>query len=886
MYKHWKRVNRIIDKTLSLDADSRIPFLEDTLSGDPDILKEAKDYLSLIESAEHADFLNGEFLSESLLAREMSSAVKDNISIQHIIGKRIGPYEISDLLGEGGMGSVYLAERVDGEFTQQVAIKFLKSGFYSLYLRERFKREKKLLSRLHHPNISRLLDGGITEDGTPYLMMEYVEGVPLDDYCREQNLKLKERLSLFLQICKAVQFAHSKLIIHRDLKPDNIFVTPNGRVKIMDFGIGKSLGTDFDEELNDFTRPGNIIASFDFAAPEQFCSDEVTIQTDVYGLGALLYLLVTDQRVFNLDGKTVGEIETTVRESIPERPGRLSKQEIGRVSKDLEAIILKTLRKNPEDRYETVATLMEDIGRLGKGLPVKARQGNLRYRAGKYIKRNRSVLSAVGLISLFVVIFSLYHIQQLTQERNIAEAEAEKAQAVTDFLTGVFEYASPYSQPNAEITAREVLDIGTEYLNDEFIDQPEIKMSLLTSVGSIYNVLGSYDKAESLLMDAYRLKSESPESAEDESLGLIHLNLGNVMLGKGDFQSAVEQHEKATQIFSNLNLPGQKAKSLSLWGWDEYRLANYARADSLLQLSLSLNIEHNGIKSDHTANSMQRLSWLHHDRGEFEKSDSLFTEVLSIRRELFNRDHPETATTLHSLGWIKYQMGENEQAKSLYQEAISMRNRLFNNKPHADTAWSLNNLGMIFMNDGRYDEAEELFIEALEMRREILPTSHPHISQTLGNLGGIYFYREDFSQAISVFTEVLNNQKSLLGDNHPNLATYFNNLAVVYQNAGEPNKALPLYNEAIDILKIHFENAHPTIIKMRGNLAGLYDELGNDQEAEQLLLLNYESLKEKKGDGDPQTIEHLSKLVDFYNKSEQIQKGEKYSAILADYSNE
>ena len=886
MYKHWKRVNRIIDKTLTLEPESRIPFLEDTLGGDPDILWEAKDYLSFIEGAEHENFLKDEFLSESYLAREISSAMNENASAKHIIGKQIGPYKIKALLGEGGMGSVFHAARVDGEFEQKVAIKFLKSGFYSLYLRERFKREKKLLSRLHHPNIARLLDGGITDEGSPYLIMEFVEGDPVGVYCNKHGLNLKERLSLFLQICKAVQFAHSKLIIHRDLKPDNIFVTPTGQVKIMDFGIGKSLGTDFDEELKDFTRPGNIIASFDFAAPEQFKSDEISIQTDIYGLGALLYLLVTDQRVFNLNGKTVGEIETTIREANPERPGRRSKPEIGRISKDLDAIILKTLRKHPEDRYETVATLMEDIERLDKGLPVTARQGNLRYRAGKYIKRKRSVLSAVGLISLFVVIFSLYHIQQLTQERNIAEAEAEKAQAVTDFLTGVFENASPYTQPNAEITAREVLDMGTEYLNNEFTDQPEIKMSLLTSVGSIYSTLGSYDKAESLLMDAYEINRGTSDIPENESLGLIHFYLGQVKLGKGDYNGSIEQNEKATRIFSNLNLQELKAISLDLWGWNEYQLANYDKADSLLQLALTLNKEYFGEKSEYTSGTMLKIGWIHHDRGDYETADSLFTRALNIRTGLYSRDHPETATTLHSLGWIKHQLGKNEEAISLYEQAISMRNRLFNNEPHADTAWSLNNLGIIYMSEQRLDEAEKLFLEALEMRKEVLPATHPQISQTLGNLGSIHFYKENYGESISVFTEVVNIQRNLLGDSHPELATYINNLAVVYQSAGEPENALPLYREAIDILKTHFEVAHPSTMRMRSNLARLYDKLEQYDKAEQMFLENYEFMKEKNGVDAPQTLVHLRALVDFYKKWEKPQKEEQYMAILDDYSNE
>ena len=287
MYKHWNRISKVIDKTLILEPESRIPFLEDTLGGEPDILREAKDYLSFIEDAERENFLNDEFLTESFIAREISSAMELYASAEHIIGKQIGPYQIRRLLGEGGMGSVYLAERNDGEFNQHVAIKFLKSGIYSLYLRERFKREKELLSRLYHPNIARLLDGGITDEGSPYLIMEYVEGDPVDVYCKENGLNLQERLSLFLQICKAVQFAHSKLIIHRDLKPDNIYVTPTGQIKIMDFGIGKSLSPDIGEGYNDFTQTGNILASFDFAAPEQFKGYDISIQTDIDVFGSL-----------------------------------------------------------------------------------------------------------------------------------------------------------------------------------------------------------------------------------------------------------------------------------------------------------------------------------------------------------------------------------------------------------------------------------------------------------------------------------------------------------------------------------------------------------------------------------------------------------------------
>jgi len=238
MYKHWKQVNIIIDEILELEPGSRISLLEKTLGDKPEILAEAKDYLQSIEEAETAHFLNDTSLPGSALFQRLSSDISGEAHLRQIVGKRIGPYEIKHLLGEGGMGSVYYAERVDGEFSRKVAIKFLKNGFFSLYLRERFDLEKQLLSKLNHPNITRLMDGGITEEGAPYLIMEFIEGVPIDTYCRNQNLRLKERLSFFLQICRAVQHAHSKLIIHRDLKPANIFVTPDGQTKIMDLVLG------------------------------------------------------------------------------------------------------------------------------------------------------------------------------------------------------------------------------------------------------------------------------------------------------------------------------------------------------------------------------------------------------------------------------------------------------------------------------------------------------------------------------------------------------------------------------------------------------------------------------------------------------------------------
>lgn len=880
MYTNWKQVNDIIDKTLALEPDQRTLFLEKKLVNDPEVLSEAKDYLKCIEDADTTNFLAGPFLSSSVLVSELSSTITDKKPIEYIKGRRIGPFEIKRLLGEGGMGSVYFAERVDGEFSQQVAIKFLKSGFYSLYLRERFKREKQLLSRLHHPNIARLLDGGITEDGSPYLIMEYVEGVPLDRYCKEQNLKLKERLSLFLQICRAVQFAHSKLIIHRDLKPDNIFVTPDGQIKIMDFGIGKSLRPDTSEEESTYTQEGHIIASFDFAAPEQLRSNDVSIQTDIYGLGALLYLLATDKRVFEIKKKTIGEIEEIICEHAPVRPALRSESGIGSISGDLDAIILKTLRKEPENRYESVAHLTDDIGRLEKGLPVAARKGNLRYRAGKYIQRNKTALTATFLLFTIAIFFSVYHLNQLTEERNIAQSEAEKAQAVTNFLTGIFENASPHNQPDSEITAREVLEIGSQNLNDEFADQPEIKMSLLTTLGAIYTALDDYDRADDALRSAFNLASSVQTQTYD--LALLHQNYGNMNRALGNFSEAAEHHEIAVSMFKELNIPEYEAKNLGLWGWNEWRLSQYSKADSLYRRGLDINMTENGTQHTVTSEILSAHGWLYHFRGENRIADSLFTEVLNFRRNYYQNDHPELAAALHGLGWTKYSLGEFEYAETLYEEAIAMRKRLFGDKAHSDTAWSLNNLGVVKQAQGQYDEAEKLFVEALEMRREVLPENHPEVLRSLGNLGSIYYYREMYDQSISVFGEILDSHVQIFGRDHRDVAVYSNNLATAMIGGGVPEQAIPYLKRALEIQHSHFKRTHPVTLNVRTNLAGAYDDVGEFEKAEKLLLDNFETLRDEKGTADSDTQEHLSALIDFYKKWDRTDKEQELRDLLAE----
>jgi len=886
MYKYWQQIDKVINKTLVLEPQKRRSFLEKTFNGEPDILEEAIDYLSFIERAETEQFLESDLMSQSFLADEISSIVNRQETIKHIIGKQIGPYVIRRLIGEGGMGAVYLAERAEGGFEQKVAIKFMRGGFYSLYLRERFNSEKQILSKLNHLNVARLLDGGITDEGSPYFIMEYVDGKPVDVYCRKNNLNLHERLTLFLQICRAVQYAHSKLIIHRDLKPENIYIAPDSEVKVMDFGIAKLLTPDVDDELAVRTREGQIIASFEFAAPEQVGAGLPSVETDVYGLGALLYLLCTEEHPFQFKNQSISEIETVICSEPPPNPRNHCKDRIGAISKDLEAIILKTLRKEPERRYESVLSLREDIERYQKGFPVQARKGTLRYKTVKFLKRNKSVITTAAIFFVIIVSFTAYHIHELTREKSISQAEAEKARAVTGYLTDRKKQASPYNQSNSEITAREILDLGIGFIQNEVIDQPEIRSSLLATVGGIYQVLGTLDKSETLLFEALELEKSFNDDGQDDGygLGVVHRNLGDLKTSQGDYSAAIDHYNTATKIFDQLDLPDLKAGSILGRGWSEYRLANYEQADSLYQLALSLNRKLHGENSIQTAKNFQYIAWLQHDYGNYLQSDSLFTHILTIRRDHYNDDHPDIATTLHSLGWIKYQLREYEEAASLYEEAIAIRKKLFDDNPHADLAWSINNLGLVRQAQRNYDEGEILFSAALQMRQDVLPADHPHISQSLGNLGSIYFYKENYDEAISTFRKVVDIQRDILGTDHPDLAMYINNLATVLSKAGRPDQSISYYEEAIDIQKTHFSRSHPSTLQIGSNLADAYEKLKRYSEAEIVRIKNFEALRKEFGIDDPQTQRHLEHLIHLFDEWGRAEKQEKYRRLLAGIS--
>ena len=401
--EQWARVTALFHEASAYPPAERARWLANHCS-DPAIQSEVEAMLRAYET-------NPEFMEQPVA--ELPRDVESLLDVREVaVGQRIGPFDLVSELGRGGMGEVFAAVRADGHYDQKVALKLVRAGYATAGVVERFRAERQILAGLEHPNIARLLDGGTTEAGTPYLVMELVDGVPIDVFCRARNLSVSERLQLFLHVCAAVQFAHQRLVIHRDIKPANILVTTNGIPKLLDFGIAKvldSAGNTEETMLRPFTP--------EYASPEQVRGEPVSTATDVYALGMVLYRLLTGRSPYHVESRTHGELAAAITGQEPERPSaavmrpddnpageptrslRLQRQLRG----DLDFILLKALRKEPEKRYASAAEFAEDIRRHLVGLPVAARKDTWNYLAGKFARRHRTVVAAATLVLVTLV---------------------------------------------------------------------------------------------------------------------------------------------------------------------------------------------------------------------------------------------------------------------------------------------------------------------------------------------------------------------------------------------------------------------------------------------------------------------------------------------------
>ncbi len=812
----WREVDRVFAAALERSAAERGAFLAAACAGDSELRREVESLLAADERI--GDFLErpaGELLGVLPLGGD---------------GGRVGPYRLLRRIGSGGMGAVYLARRDDEQYERLVAVKVLRWGLDSPEARHRFLAERQILARLEHPDIARLYDGGTTEEGRPYLVMELVEGLPVDVYCDRHRLTVDQRLDLFRRICGAVQYAHQNLLVHRDLKPANILVTAAGEPKLLDFGIAKRLeedrgigGGDPDEETLSDLRVMTPV----YASPEQVRGQAVTTASDVYALGVLLYELLAGRLPYRLASHRDRDVAAAIVGQEPEPPsqsllrsgspepvaagrGTRPRALARRLRGDLDAILLRVLSKDPQSRYASVALLSQDLERHLAHRPVAARPNTLLYRAGKLVRRNPATAAAAVLVVLLGIgLLTSFAVQQ----RRVAR-ERDKARYTLSFLVDTFKQADPYHARGERLTAREILDQGAERVSRELAGQPDVQAELMDSIGEVALGLGRYDQAEPLLERALALRRKrfGPESLP-VAQSLEHLGL--LKQERSDHAAAEALLRQSLTIERRLlGAPNLSvAKTLNELGGVLAVEARSTDAEKLHQEALAIARQVEGPVGPTVADSLLGVAKRKNDLGDYAAAERLFRQGLDIERRALGDRHPRLYRDQTDLGEILFEAGKYQAAETLLRQSLAVQQKILG-REHPDVATTLTDLAMVVQRLNRYAEAEVIDREVLQITRSQFGPTHWRVAIILGNLGSVLVGQhtpEKIREGIPYYEEALAIRRQDLGDRNPLVAQIYLLLAGAHRGLQEAEQALPLARRALSLLEKIEGSDHPHV---------------------------------------------------------------------------
>ncbi len=819
--EQWQRAKELLEEALDRAVDERTAFLDEACSEDREVRAAVEDMLK-----------SGQPPSDFLQPPAAGAAVDLLVEgvLPAALGAQIGAYRLDDVISSGGMGTVYRAARVDQELEQQVAVKIIRRGMASPDVLRRFRREAQTLARLEHPHVARFLDAGTTDDGLPYLVMEYVPGQALDRFCDERRLKVRERLALFRKVCAAVHYAHQNLIVHRDLKPGNVLVTDDGLPKLLDFGIAKLLDPEELAEFGDPTTTAHRVMTPQYASPEQIRGEPTTTASDVYSLGVMLYELVTGHRPYEVKAKPRNELERLICEVEPatpsaaisriieiaqpdgttrritpdtvadqrdDRPDRLRR----RLAGDIDTIIMTALHKDPSRRYASVEQLSEDLRRHLEGLPVQARPDTWSYRTAKFIRRNKVTVSAGVLVLLSLtggIIGTAIGLRRAEEARAEALAEAENAlvamqtaERINDFLQVMLAAADPYKE-GKDVTVRQVLDLAAGRIADELADEPLVRAAVQHTIGATYASLALYDAAEPHLQAALQIRRDELGTQHAEIWPTLY-ELGQCRLGQGDYDSA----------------------------------------DQRLREALTICSAHFGEDHPDVARLQAKMAFVAYQRGHYDESRDLYEKALELTRRSHGEDHPYVASCLSQLASVHRATGSLHNAEQLCREALSMRRKHLGPR-HLDVALDLSLLGGLLRTKGDLAAAETMYREALEIRRKHLDDRDPRVAEAIDNLGVLLRQRGDLTTAEVLYREALDIRIASLGREHPAVADNLNNLALVLHKKGDYESSESLFREALRIGRATYGDAHPHVANCTNNFAVLLKDLGRYDEAENM----------------------------------------------------
>jgi serine/threonine-protein kinase len=707
-------------------------------------------------------------------------------------GRALGPYRIEREIGRGGMGIVLLAHRSDGAFERKVAIKLSLANVVSGPLAEQLATERRILAGLDHPAIARLLDGGATPEGAPYVVMEYVAGRPIDAYCRERSLGLRERIGLFLTICDAVEHAHRTLVVHRDLKPSNILVTAEGRPKLLDFGIAKLLEPDPSGAGEPATRTLMRAMTPEYASPEQLRGERTTTASDVYALGVVLFELLAGRRPRRLETDSPTDAGRAQLTRDPPRPSTVSTFAFSRSLRgDLDNIVLVALRQEPERRYAGVHELADDLRRYLEGRPVTARPNTLGYRLRRFVGRHRVGVAAATLAAVALAAGVGFHTQRLARERDRAVQAAEKSEQIAGYLEQLFMASNPDEAQGREITALELLDRGASTIAESLASDPEVGADLLMVMAGAYRSLAAYDRTEDLLDQAHQIVAahegeRSPRYAE------VLSSRAALRAAQGREDEAMELSERAAGILDTAPPDDPRA-----------------------------------------ATALHNLALLRLRAARYEEAARLAGRAHERRTALLGPSHPRSIASLAVLAKARRALGETERARVLLEQVLDERLATLG-EHHSAVAETLVDLAAIDELEGDLLRAVERMERALAIRKLIFPPAHPTVGAAMINLSGILQETEDFERAENLAREALGIFRKSLVPTHPYVALARERLAQSLTLQGRTGEALALQRENVEALREHYGTSHPRFVTALHNLATVLHDAGEFRSAREV----------------------------------------------------
>ncbi|MEM7585798.1 MAG: tetratricopeptide repeat protein [Acidobacteriota bacterium] len=852
-------VDRVFARALELEGPERESYLRLACGDRPELRARVDELIALADR-------DGDLLEDAASHRQRWLGDAEKTLESGLEGKRFGPWRVVTELGRGGMGQVYLAERDSADLVQRVALKLIEVGSSPDRL-ARFNQERQILADLDHPSISRLLDGGVSDDGWPYLAMEYVDGLPIDQFCGEHRLSTRQRLELFLEVCAAVDSAHRQLIVHRDLKPSNILVTQDGRVKLLDFGIARLLTES--EPASVFTPDSVRIMTLAYASPEQFRGDTVGVASDVYQLGLLLCLLLTDhlpyevptasavkarEVICNTPSPPASSLLTRGTETIrnPKTAPSASNQLRQELQGDLDAIVAKALRKAPGERYRSAAALARDLELYLANLPITARPPSWTYTAKKFFDRHRMPVTFAIVMTLLAIAQTLAYTARLRSERDRAElarsqavAARDESQELSRFLVDLFELSDPERGPDDPVDALTLLERATERLETEL--DPLSRARLLHTSGEIYTKLGRYERATELVTQALDLRlqqlSESHAeviasrsqlgvihslagrfdeaepllrevltarraAAQDEPIAMALNNLGNLRLRQRRLTDAVELYTEAMEIRERI-FPAehpQLTDSINNLGVALYFQGLNAEAVPYLTRAVERFANHLGSNHPQRAVALNNLSIAESALGRYEQAEEHVREAIAIWTESYGPNHPRTLRARQNLANDMIRQGRPEVAAESLAPILELQRA---DSRTLDVARTLAVLGVAHGEAGKYLEADRALREAIAIRRNAFGAEHRSTLAARSYRARVLFLRGQLAEAEAAHRELLTLKESVYEPDHQSIAWTQHQLALSLLAQDRADAARPRLERALAIRRTRLGEDHP-----------------------------------------------------------------------------